>query len=99
MVAALFVLNTAYSAPITNPIKRTLEIQIIDSSTGEALTGVQVTADGLENAKWSDENGELTLEVSSLENSSISFSLVSYEARSIELAELQHNSIIYLSEK
>jgi hypothetical protein len=99
LVATIFVLNTSYSAPITNPIKRTLEIQIIDSSTGEALTGVQVTAEGLENASWSDENGKLTLEVSSLENSRISFSLVSFEARNIELAELQENSIIYLSEK
>ena len=99
LAAAIVALNTAYSAPLTNPIKRTLEIQIMDSSTGEALTGVQVTTDSLEDAIWSDDNGKLTIEVSSLANSTISFSLVSFESRSIELSELEENSIIYLREK
>jgi predicted type IV restriction endonuclease len=99
LIIAIVMLNTAYSAPVTNPIKRIIEVQIIDSTTGEALTGVQVSTEDSNKTFWSDENGKLTIEVSSLESSTISFSLVSFESRSLDLSELEENSIIYLREK
>jgi lipoyl(octanoyl) transferase len=48
---------------------------------------------------WTDDNGKLTIEVSSIANSILTCSLVSFETRSLELTELEESSIIYLSEK
>jgi hypothetical protein len=99
LVATFIALSSSIAAPLTNPIKRTVELQILDSSTGEALTGVQVTIEGFEQAIWTDDNGKLTIEVSSIANSILTCSLVSFETRSLELTELEESSIIYLSEK
>ena len=92
-------LSSIIAAPVTNPIKRTVELQVLDSSTGEALTGVQVTIEGLEEVIWTDDNGKLIIEVSSIANLILTCSLVSFETRSLELTELEESSIIYLSEK
>ena len=92
-------LSSIIAAPVTNPIKRIVELQVLDSSTGEALTGVQVTVEGLEEVIWTDANGKLTIEVSSIANAILTCSLVSFETRSLELTELEETSIIYLSEK
>ena len=99
LVATFMALSSILAAPMTNPIKRTVELQVLDSSTGEALTGVQVTIEGFEQAIWTDDKGKLTIEVSSIAHSILTCSLVSFETRSLELTELEDTSIIYLSEK
>jgi hypothetical protein len=99
LVASFMALSSIIAAPVTNPIKRTVELQVLDSTSGEALTGVQVTVEGLEEVIWTDDNGKLTIEVSSIANSILTCSLVSFETRSLELTELEESSIIYLSEK
>ncbi len=99
LVASFMALSSIIAAPMTNPIKRTVELQVLDSSTGEALTGVQVTIEGFEQAIWTDDNGKLTIEVSSIAHAILTCSLVSFETRSLELTELEESPIIYLSEK
>lgn len=99
LVASFMALSPIIASPVTNPIKRTVELQVLDSSTGEALTGVQVTLEGSEKAIWTDGNGNLTIEVSSIANAILTCSLVSFETRSLALTELEETSIIYLSEK
>jgi hypothetical protein len=99
LVATFIALSSNLAAPMTNPIKRTVELQVLDSSTGEALTGVQVTIEGFEQAIWTDDNGKLSIEVSSIANTILTCSLVSFETRTLELTELEDTTIIYLSEK
>jgi len=82
-----------------NPGKRTVQCTILDASTGEALTGVQVQMEGLSAPLWSDEAGLITLEIPSNSLAKITCSLVSFESRSVELVDAEGNTIIYLSEK
>jgi hypothetical protein len=81
-----------------NPIKRLVECHLVDATTGEALTGVQVSVDG-SMTLWSDEEGKVVIELPVDNESTILCSLVSFETRSLETSELQSGSIIYLSEK
>jgi len=82
-----------------NPIKRTVECRILDATTGEALTGVQVTIAGTEVATWSDEEGRFILDLSGEPNSTLTCSLVSFETISLEFSALEDGAILYLSEK
>jgi hypothetical protein len=82
-----------------NPIKRTIECQILDASTGEALTGVQVSIAGCNVATWTDEEGKFSIELAPDHNSTLTCSLVSFETISLELTDLQNGAVLYLNEK
>jgi hypothetical protein len=82
-----------------HPIKRTVECRILDASTGEALTGVQITIEGTEVTTWSDEKGSFTLDLSGESSSMLTCSLVSFETISLEFNALQDGAILYLVEK
>ena len=100
---AAFLLPLSIMASIAdagpNPIKRTVECRIMDASTGEALTGVQVSIAGCEIATWTDEEGKFTIELAPDHNSTLTCSLVSFETISLELTDLQDGTVLYLSEK
>jgi hypothetical protein len=82
-----------------NPIKRTVQCQIVDAASGEALTGVQVSIEGTGVTAWSDEEGNFSIELSSDINSKLTCALVSFETMSFELSSLQEGSILLLREK
>jgi hypothetical protein len=89
--------STSYNGP--NPIKRTVQCRILDATTGEALTGVQVRIGSSDTSILSDEEGKIIIEISADITPTLTCSLVSFETLSINLSELQEGAVIYLSEK
>lgn len=101
LAALLFQLSVlganSHSGP--NPIKRTIQCRILDASTGEALTGVQVSVGNAGHPVLSDEDGNVTIEISGDLEPTLTCSLVSFTTLSLHLTDLTEEAIIYLEEK
>jgi hypothetical protein len=82
-----------------NPGVKSIQCRILDASTGEALTGVQITTENSKYTAWSDESGLFTLEFPANESVLFTVSLVSFQTLSFDAASISEQPVIYLQEK
>jgi hypothetical protein len=82
-----------------NPGVKSVQCRILDASTGEALTGVQITSENSKQTVWSDETGLFTLELPADEPVVFTVSLVSFQTLTFDTALISQQPVIYLQER
>ena len=82
-----------------NPGVKSVQCRILDASTGEALTGVQITTENSKQTVWSDETGLFTLELPADEPVLFTVSLVSFQTLTFDAASISQQPVIYLQER
>jgi hypothetical protein len=103
LLAIALLFNTLVMASIAhtgpNPVKRSVQCRIVDATTGEALTGVEVSIEGTHVTTWSDEEGNFSLEIFATDNPKITCRLVSFETLSLDFSGIEEGATILLTEK
>ena len=82
-----------------NPGVKSVQCRILDASTGEALTGVQITTENSKQTVWSDETGLFTLELPADEPVLFTVSLVSFQTLTFDATSISQQPVIYLQER
>ena len=88
---------TEYTTP--NPGMRSIQCQILDAATGEALTGVQITTEDSAYTAWSDESGHFILELPADGTHLFTVSLVSFQSLTLDAASISGQTVIFLQER